>query len=198
MRRDHRHARVIALAAIAVLIIVFLWPREPSYQGKGLGRWLAELEDDASARSAQDQAVEAVRVIGTNALPRLTEMLCAQDSLLRRVLLQLGARSLVARLQIQSSRRLQNRGLLGYQALGNAATVYLPVLIRLMDDPRSPPQAKAYVALALGHMGREARTAIPALARAALDKDQELRLNSILALANIQQNTDRGDSHRPF
>jgi hypothetical protein len=138
-------------------------------------------------RVARERAVEAVQAIGTNALPRLTEMLCLQDSLLTKALVELNSRCSFIHFQDKSTRRAQERGLQGYRALGTAATVYLPELIGRLDDPRSPPQARAYIALALGQMGREARAAIPALRNAASDTNELVSLNARLALANIHQ-----------
>jgi hypothetical protein len=172
--------------------IVWAWPREPRYEGKSLGQWLADLELDSGAdRNARERAVAAVRAMGTNALPRLTRMLCAQDSAPKKLLLAVADKSSMIHLQFTTSRQIQNRALQGYQALGDVATVYLPTLIRLLNDDGSPAQTKACIALALGQMGPAARTAIPALGRATRDTNEEVRLNAILALANIQQNIDR-------
>src|SRR5678816_2434558 len=52
---------------VVVLVAVAVWPgpKEPEYQGKKLSEWL-EMHNDRPAKST-----EAVRAIGTNAIPFL-------------------------------------------------------------------------------------------------------------------------------
>jgi ankyrin repeat protein len=70
-----------------------VWPREPRYHGRSLSAWLAALDDgeggngivwDAKSPPAptkqQLEAAEAVRQMGTDALPELLRMLQAEDS----------------------------------------------------------------------------------------------------------------------
>jgi HEAT repeat protein len=69
----------VALSLLLLLsgVAIYLTHREPSYKGKRLTFWLSELSpDDDSYSTAQ----EAIRAIGTNALPRLVEDLRRKDS----------------------------------------------------------------------------------------------------------------------
>src|SRR5262245_65199958 len=84
---------VLALAAIVVAGIATIMsrPSEPVYQGKPLSTWLEELRVSwPGAGSAK--ATEAVKVIGTNALPYLVSALKAKDSRLKLKLAQLFGR----------------------------------------------------------------------------------------------------------
>ena len=58
---------------VVVLIAVAVWPgpKEPEYQGKKLSEWLAIYDGTNTTVVAKDQAAEAVRQIGTNAVPWL-------------------------------------------------------------------------------------------------------------------------------
>jgi len=85
----------IALAVVLVTLAgVIGWQglrlREPVYQGRRLGDWLAAYKMDGLAgveswqvRVEQQKADEAVRHAGTNALPVLLRMLRAKDSALK-------------------------------------------------------------------------------------------------------------------
>jgi HEAT repeat protein len=191
MRRRSAIALFSLLAGAALLAMAATRLREPRYEGKRLSAWLAELDFNGPAdRAAHERAAQAVHAMGTNALPRLTAMLRAQDSALRRNLARLLAKQTVIRVQVTSSRRIQAIGVQGYQALGEAAKVNLPLLIRLMGEEGSPPEVRASVAVVLGNLGREAAPAIAVLSKATQNTNEEVRLNAILALANIQRNTD--------
>jgi len=77
----------IALAVVLVALAgVIAWQalreREPVYQGKGLRVWLREYRLGLNT-GASKVAADAVRHIGTNALPTLLEMLGAKDSKLK-------------------------------------------------------------------------------------------------------------------
>ena len=63
-----RRLLLILLGSVAsITLAILLWPRErePEYKGLPLSTWLMRYRDDAP------QAIEAIRHIGTNALPYL-------------------------------------------------------------------------------------------------------------------------------
>src|ERR1700722_4378595 len=76
--------RILFSALLVMLLGGFAWwlllPSEPSYQGKPLSAWLQEYRVD---RMGSPDADEAVRHIGTNAIPALLQMLRASDSPLK-------------------------------------------------------------------------------------------------------------------
>src|SRR5216684_2322284 len=83
---------ILLLTCVAALGLYF-WPSEPSYQGKGLSKWLAELDiRNTSEANVRDQAVKAVCAVGTNALPTLTAMLRTKDSPWTKALIKLDAK----------------------------------------------------------------------------------------------------------
>src|SRR5690348_12098163 len=74
--------RLLLLLTGAVLIaslLVFLWPergpKEPRYQGKSLSEWIARAVPIPRAPSMHADAEEAIRHMGTNALPCLLQWL---------------------------------------------------------------------------------------------------------------------------
>lgn len=69
---------LIPLACLATLAMV--WPREPVHDGRRLSAWLRELPGRGpGGAELRHPATQAVRQIGTNALPFLLEMLNARD-----------------------------------------------------------------------------------------------------------------------
>jgi hypothetical protein len=76
----------ITLAVLLVILAgVSMWQelrqreREPEYQGKGLRTWLSEARWESNWE-ARGRAEAAIRHIGTNAIPKLLEMLRQKDS----------------------------------------------------------------------------------------------------------------------
>jgi len=167
----------------ALIALYFLLPREPSYEGKSLSDWLADIDvGNLQSREAADQAI---RAMGTDALPWLRKMLCAEDPLWKRLVKTVNARQSIVRIPFTPTSSSRYQAVLGYGALGRLAKTEVPSLIHIMEV-ESSPQVRACVALALGGIGREAAPAIPVLARAAKEGDETLRKNAASALANIQ------------
>src|SRR5947209_15928662 len=81
MRPSRRVLLPIFGALLLVGLAVLVWPREnePAYQGRSLSDWLAVYEkakaSDASASDIQEgeKATNAVRAMGTNAVPILLQ-----------------------------------------------------------------------------------------------------------------------------
>jgi hypothetical protein len=144
------NARTLLLAILGAILATggcaTQRPKQPSYQGKSLSAWLEDYarteyanepdwtpawtEEDRQARA---RAVNAVREIGTNAIPWLLEMVSSQD----------------------------HRGVLGFQALGPAGKPAVPALIAMMQDPLLTHRATACPAL--GAIGPAAEEAVPVL-----------------------------------
>jgi len=136
---------------------------EPAYQGKPLSKWLLQLNStypdgmdsgkswQAQNSSAQTQAAEAIRQIGTNALPYLIHMLTNVDSRRKERIIS-GFRQLAG---VEHSRRPpgeeQRKAAFGLAALGPMASSAIPELTKAMDDPLVSAQA----AVALGSIGSE-------------------------------------------
>src|SRR4051812_24470518 len=95
-----------ALFALVGGILLFaFWPsREPAYAGKPLSYWLRQ--DFWSIRGGKGpspQAEDAVRQIGTNALPTLIRMLRARDSRLKLALMNWSAKQSLIKFEFSSS-----------------------------------------------------------------------------------------------
>ena len=184
MVRSVKFSLILALGVAATGAGVYLLiPREPSYQGRSLSAWLADL--DLESRKAQARPAEALRAIGTNAFPSLRRMLLSRSPIWERTSIAINANQSLVQFSVTPDNVVRNRALRGYHALGNEAKDDVSRLIELMERETSP-QVRCYIALALGNIGPAARAAIPVLQKATFDRNQEVHKNAIWALANIQ------------
>ena len=67
------------IAVLSTLLWVFLTSREPIYGNRSLTYWLRVLEEPSRSRSQRDEAAEAVRKIGSEAVPHLIRMVGSPD-----------------------------------------------------------------------------------------------------------------------
>jgi len=182
----------IALAVLLVILVglaawLGLRQREPVYQGKGLSIWL-ESRYKGATKGNQDErqfAEQAIRQIGTNALPVLIEWLGAQDTRLKQVMITLAAKQKVLHLHLTSAEQRRAEAVWGYEVLGPLAVVQVP---RIMDILTNEPCADLRRAAgdALAAIGPEARVAAPALFCATKDRDRLVRVVAFMALARIR------------
>lgn len=190
MHRNVKKAVLVALTAvIAGAGVYFLMPREPRYEGRSLSAWLADL--DLESPKSQEKPAQAVRAIGTNALPWLRKMLVSKSPIWERTSVAVNANQSLIQFSVTPDNVVRNRALRGYSALGHQAKCDVPQLIELMES-ESSPQVRSYIALALGNIGPAAAEAIPVLERATLDKNEEVHKNAVSALANIKMWTPDG------
>lgn len=175
---------VLLVALVGIIVWQVLGVREPSYAGKPLSQWLADL--DLGSSDSPDKAVQAVRAIGTNSFPWLTKMLRASDPIWNHAIIAFNAKQSLLRLPVMPASVVRARAVEGYNALGIAAKDNVPTLVRMMGSEASP-QVRFCIAASLGGIGPGAKAAIPVLLRATDDKNAEVRQGALLALANIRR-----------
>jgi HEAT repeat protein len=164
------------LAAFALGIWEATRQVEPVYMGKPLSRWLAEVPDgwghplegrlDPEERPA---AANAVRAMGTNALPALIKMMEAQDWSPKRRLEWVAFTLGLIKLPTTTTRaeRQNVRALFGFCALGTNANPALPALMDLLVR-----RGDSHTAVALAYMSPEG---VLALSQALTNRDMILR-----------------------
>lgn len=154
-----RFIAVTAAAASAVVVIVWglsvLLPPavEPSYRGKSLRWWTNRMDpgDPTSTPAMRAEAEEAVRTIGTNAIPILLSWLEHSDSWMERRVAdglkgtKLGG--LKSPLGWFCETHYHYRSLLAFQVLGPTAESSVPALETLIM--RNDPRISCNAALAL-------------------------------------------------
>jgi hypothetical protein len=183
---------LLMVAALGAICWRLLTDSEPSYQGRLLHVWLANF--DLYGRKQPEKAEEALRALGTNALPLLTRMIHAKDPHWKSVFMVLNERQSVIHLDLTEARVIRYRAVEGYRVLGAEAKPSVPFLILLMTSEPSA-DVRIDVATALGWIGPEAKEAIPILIQVANDPNPLLRRSALFALANIQRwSPDRSET----
>jgi len=130
------------------------------------------------------QADEAVREIGTNAIPMLLQMLCAKDSPLVVKLLAVAGKQHLIKIRHPPA---GNRNIQAYDAfkqLGTQAGVAVPALIEISRQKISA-ESRAETALVLGEIGPAASNAMPVLIAGAGDPSDYVRDFTVRALGQI-------------
>jgi HEAT repeat protein len=190
VRNHHR----IWLAALALTLTsgiawLVLNSRESKlvYQGKRLSTWLETYQlSKAQHQQAWHEADEAVRQIGTNAIPTLLAMLRRSDSAWKLHLLDFAQKQRLIKFHHVAAWRQNWMAANAFGALGADASVAVPDLINLYQDPVSSPSQR-YTAMALGKIGPAAKLAIPSLLQAATTStEEEVKTAAVSALAGIR------------
>lgn len=180
----------VALLGLGLFVLAVVWrPAEPCYQGKSLNQWIESnyssiTTSGATAPSSKAQAEEAIRQMGTNALPTLIRMIQARDSFIKRMLMDLAAKQHFLKLNFTPVNRLRFGAALSYEILGAAAKVQVPQLTNILTNSNIP-QVRQCAATALGFIGEEAKSAAGALLVTAKDQDAQVRNSSLWALSRI-------------
>jgi hypothetical protein len=180
------------VAAVGVLLWNTSHSGEPKYEGKTLSHWLeAGLLDRSSANPPRilgpgwKRAEEAVRHLGTNAIPTLLRLLRAQDPPppMLEMLDRLRKQSLV-RVRYRYAMERNQKARFAFEILGTNAACAVPALIEIYDEGRSP-FSQVSAAEVLGDIGPAAEAAIPALLRNLTNGDYYVRKTTVWAVGRI-------------
>ena len=142
MRKRAYIALVLLLVTVAgVVAWQGLRLREPVYQGKRLTDWLDAYKlyglagvETWQVRAEQQKADEAVRHVGTNALPTLLRMLRANDSALKVKCVELARRQHLIRIKHTPAEELNYRACAAFGVLGAKARSAVPALIEIANQ----------------------------------------------------------------
>jgi len=165
--------------------------REPVYRGKPLSVWL-EGYDVPINQAAWQQTDQAVRHIGTNALPELLQMLRLSDSApWKQKLLALAYKQHFIKIHHINAWGQNWRAATALGAMGSDAAGAVPELIQLYENPISGPSQR-YTLIALGKIGPAAKMAIPSLLHTvSTSTEEEVRGSAVFALAGIHAEPER-------
>jgi len=186
-------ARRVILAAVVFLLVgvgVFLFTRpapEPMYKGKSVSAWFndflpSSLENSAKANAART----AIRAIGTNAVPKVIELLRCRDSAPRKLFIRLAAKQKVLTFRFRpSAERLNLVGMRGAQLLGTNAGATAPYLTPFLNHSNYYTRMSALIALQ--RIGPEAKGSAPALFKVlASDPDPRVRLTAFQTIGSLR------------
>jgi HEAT repeat protein len=178
------------LVAISAFVLLRFWgSAEPSYQGQSLSGWLEKYQSTRVNGRRSPDAEEAVRQIGTNALPTLIRMLRARDSSLKQAAMKWSSKQRLIKLNLTPATKLRFHAQAGYDILGPTAAAQVPELTLILKND-NVAQVRQCAAAALGSIGDQALSAVPVLLMTAKDKDQMVRNNSLWALSRIRSDPE--------
>lgn len=141
------HLRIlVALLGIAAAYF-WLFDGESAYGGRSLRYWLkgsspfsigGHVVTDFTPWPAvlENDAKHAIRQIGTNALPALTEMIRGKESTVKRTIRSFLARQSFLKFKLDSPKVWQERAMAAFGELGRAG---VPTLIELLKEPSNGP-----------------------------------------------------------
>jgi hypothetical protein len=173
---------------IAFLIAIAVWPgeKEPEYQGKTLSEWLYTGWNSPEASPRQAEAADAVRHIGTNALPYLLRAVAYETPPSRKGIYRLMRR--VPRAvwdafgwdeAIRMGSYRASSAMFGFRVLGDKASPAVPSLSQLMRGTNRTFSLNAMAALMwMGNAG------LPTLVEAVTNKTSPTPLRTA-ALSEI-------------
>jgi hypothetical protein len=161
MKANRLSGLLLFLILIATVFRLSARAAEPVYNGKPLSEWLLILKIGHTSSGEQVEeadAKEAIRQMGTNAIPTLLDILGATDGNKRRLLGRLESRGFREVFQNQnvSTGDLEDMGVQGFGILGTNAVSAIPKIDKMFR--RSAHSAAAQVLAELGPEGFAALT----------------------------------------
>jgi hypothetical protein len=163
VKLNRRRLLVLLTVWLVVGLAALVWhgPSEPRYQGTSLSQWLRLYRPFDRGASAHSQEADAVRHIGTNALPFLVSWMEDVGSLppwKERLLRYAWNRHLpgneILLETLAKHELLAERAASGFEILGEAAAPAIPELVRVANHGNSASSRAATIALA--HLGKDA------------------------------------------
>jgi HEAT repeat protein len=194
--------RIIVIGLLLVVLGGLCWlgyrqfTPDPVYQGKRLHVWLEPQPSPwfnkfGLVASLSPEAREAVRQIGTNAIPRLLAMLRTQDSSLEPRLVALAQKQHYLKFTYVDAAHQHAQAALAFEVLGASASNAVPALLQIFENDTSVITTQSHwtssrAALSsLGAIGPAAESAVPSLVRHTADTDSMIRTYACMALGKI-------------
>lgn len=186
--------RIVAGLLLAGVVGLLVWrapgPREPVFEGRTLTSWLDHHVASSAASPPYNspgwkKADEAIRHIGTNAIPTLLEMIRARDRPPFVLKLMETARRLgFTRSMYRYANWRHEEAEYAFQMLGTNAASAVPELIRIYEQDISPSSQRC-AARSLGHIGRGAQAALPALIQRFAHTNGDVRFYAVSSVMDI-------------
>ena len=176
----------VVLAGLVCLVLAGLafkvfTSRGPVHKGKSLSAGLEEMDGTVKSPESYAAAAEAVREMGTNAIPFLIERLSSRDSLVKQKFITLASKQPLFDLHLTPASDRRYQAVRGFAALGPAAKVAIPALTSLLDDNETALEA----ALVLSGLGPDASGP---LLIASTNASEEVRMIATRALEASRSN----------
>jgi HEAT repeats len=157
---------------------------DPVYQGKRLSVWMGSDPDDA-ARELTPGAKQAIRQLGTNAIPLLLRKLRAKDSPFKVKLFALAQKQHVIKVSYTPAKLQPWQGAEGFQVLGADGKSAVPALIELYSQDNSDFEALYCLSASLASIAPDAKAAVPVLIHRLGHTNFLVRFGAACALGQI-------------
>ena len=179
-----------ALGATGIIfVIIYLFktdsPSDPIYRGKRFSVWLEELSSSPVERPSAE-AFDAIKHIGTNALPKMVFMLTTKDSKLKKVLMSLARKQKLFPINSRDAKYTRELASMSFYLFGSKGQPAVPSLIALLNSGDRDTRLRAAEALAF--IGPSASNAVPALAQLLKTNDDLFVQDVRRALGKIDTN----------
>jgi hypothetical protein len=158
---NRRTVLLLVLLACALLVVpgvvILVRTSEPSYGGRSLSQWLEIYYFVAKTPAEQQIAVEAVRKIGTNAVPHLLKWMRYEQGAhpVTETLAEKVPESSYLLHFLYGPERRALTAPIGFEILGPEASAAVSDLAQLMNDPRTGGAPELAIQ-ALVHLGKDA------------------------------------------
>lgn len=171
MKKGWRLTVVVLLLTVVVgLFLVITRPDEPSYQGRSLSAWLDDNYQSKLmpprrpvAEGTRERAENAIKMIGTNAIPTLLRMLASRDSRLKLEVLMFAHKQSLIPVPWPTARERHLSASFVFLVLGAIAKPAQPGLMDLISN--GDPDVRTFAGIILKQ----------------LDPDYELRAGTVAA-----------------
>jgi HEAT repeat protein len=182
---------VVAVLFVGAVVVVAwsVWrkPADPEFRGIRLSEWLKAYSGAYGVPrppGSWEGSDEAVRRMGTNAIPLLLDMIQAKDSLLTLKLVHLASKQRLIRFNYENAAVRSYESYMAFKALGPSASNAVPELIRIYGRKYSAESRRGILS-SLGGIGPAAKDAIPFLLQVAANTNEPAWMNSVGALGAI-------------
>jgi hypothetical protein len=181
---------IVAIALVVGLVNFGLFhsqTSEPTYQARTLASWMDDF-GKGTGKTYPAETIEAIRTMGTNALPYLVRMLGASPSPASKELCRIASRvSALRRLWMPPSRWRQPglRQIQAFevlQALGRDAAPAAPLLVPLLERTNT----SFFASIVLGRMGESASPFLQTVCTNRARWDSRTRMMYLTALRGIR------------
>lgn len=222
---------VIFFIGVGLVIWCLIPAPEPRYQGQPLSAWLLGYSWSSGGPSIATASApkynlsahrqpgadwngcdDAIRAIGTNAIPTLLRMLCANDTKTKMAFIHLVQKQRIIGFVYTPAESLNFAGAMGFRKLGAPGASAIPALIKIyhrnisswsrsatamalydlapFDIPRisqgmrsGDPQVRRMLVTALARVHDQPGALVPVLTRCLHDSDADVRISAAGALA---------------
>jgi hypothetical protein len=149
-----KRCRILLLIFVIAVVGGIAWlaskPDDPVYQGRHLSEWVDDnyqshlaVSRPGLSKGAQERAENAIRHIGTNALPTLLKMIRYTDSPLKKEIMALADKQRLITVSIYNEDYYHDSAYTAFMVLGPVAKPVVPNLVGLLTDKHSSVQTNA-------------------------------------------------------